>query len=298
MNEVARVSIDKNLQPFSEWLRRQGVEHRISELGGELVLELQRLENKDQVLEALNSYLEHPELEQQLSAANAASSPLKVRFSAGYDRVTPQQAPLVFIVISLCVLVAWLTDLGGGGEVLRALLIVNPFDISMNLNSIEGRWSALVETMQSGEIWRLFSPDVLHFSLLHIVFNLLMFWILGGQLEYRKGALALFVLIVVVSVISNVAQLLDGGYLFGGLSGVVYGLFGYTRVWSHYDRRVFMPDGLFKFALVWLVIGYTPLTEWIGLGAMANSAHLYGLLSGLVLGWLVFGLTAKRNSAS
>jgi GlpG protein len=56
-----------------------------------------------------------------------------------------------------------------------------------------------------------------------------------------------------------------------------------------------MPDALFRFALVWLIIGYTPLTEWVGLGRMANSAHLYGLLSGLVWAWLLFGLRSKTQ---
>lgn len=296
MIELARLPIDQDLGPFSVWLNQNGVQHRVVESGGEQVLILVDPSMADQVHQALQSYLQNPELKERLEEVNATRKVVRNSRVAPYDRVSPAQAPLVFVVMAICVAVAWLTDLGQGGPYLRALLIVNPFDGSFNMSSIDGRWAALLATIGEGEFWRLITPDFLHFSVLHITFNLLMFWVLGGQVERRKGWLSLLTLIVVVSLVSNVAQLLDGGYLFGGLSGVVYGLFGFCWVWSRYDSNVFMPDALFRFALVWLIIGYTPLTEWVGLGRMANSAHLYGLLSGLVWAWLLFGLRSKANN--
>lgn len=295
MIELARLPIDQDLGPFSQWLNQSGVQHRVVESDGEQVLILVDATLAEQVHHALQSYLENPELKHRLQEANASRKPVPMQRVSPYDRVTPTQAPLVFIVIGICLFVAWLTSLGEGGPYLRSLLIVNPLDGGFSMGTMEGRWNALLETLAQGELWRLISPDFLHFSVLHITFNLMMFWVLGGQLERRKGWLSLLMLILVVSVVSNVAQLLDGGYLFGGLSGVVYGLFGFCWVWSRYDKRVFMPDALFRFALVWLIIGYTPLTEWVGLGRMANSAHLYGLLSGLVWAWLLFGLKSKMS---
>lgn len=297
MIELAKIPLEYDLGPFSGWLNRQGVQHRVVEQSGEQVLILVNDSQQEQVREALQSYLEHPELKDQLRKLNSSTLMTRPSLPTGYDRVNPLQAPFVFAVIACCLLVAWLTNLGQGGEVLRSLLIVNPFDVSVSMSDIHGRWDALLLSLQTGEFWRLFTPDFIHFSLMHIVFNVLMFWVLGGQLEHRRGALSLISLFVVVSVASNVAQLLDSGLLFGGLSGVVYGLFGYTRIWSKYDSNVFMPEGLFRFCLVWLMIGYTPLTEWVGLGKMANSAHLYGLLSGLVWGWFVFGWKARAEKA-
>ena len=295
MIELARLPIDQDLGPFSAWLRQSGVQHRVVEADGEQVLILLDSSLADQVHQALQSYLDNPELKERLEEHNASVKTTRKTRSSPYDRVTPAQAPLVFVVIALCLTAAWLTGLGEGGPYLRALLIVNPLDGNFNMSSMAGRWNALLATIAEGEIWRLVTPDFLHFSVLHITFNLLMFWVLGGQVEHRRGWFSLLTLILVVSIASNVAQLLDGGYLFGGLSGVVYGLFGFCWVWSRYDARVFMPDALFRFALVWLIIGYTPLTEWVGLGRMANSAHLYGLLSGLVWAWLLFGLRSKTQ---
>lgn len=296
MIEIARLPIDQDLGPFSAWLNQNSVQHRVVESEGEQVLILVDASMAEQVHQALHSYLQNPEVKERLQEVNASGHGVQHHRVAPYDRVSPAQAPLVFIVIAICVVVAWLTGLGEGGPYLRALLIVNPFDGSFNMSSIDGRWAALLTTIGEGEIWRLITPDFLHFSVLHITFNLLMFWVLGGQVEKRKGWLSLLILIVVVSLVSNVAQLLDGGYLFGGLSGVVYGLFGFCWVWSRYDSNVFMPDALFRFALVWLIIGYTPLTEWVGLGRMANSAHLYGLLSGLIWAWLHVGMRPKAHN--
>jgi GlpG protein len=75
----------------------------------------------------------------------------------------------------------------------------------------------------------------------------------------------------------------------------VYGLFGYTWLWRKHAQDVFMPDAFWNFALVWLVVGFTPLTEWVGIGRMANAAHLGGLLAGLFWGWLTLGRHASAS---
>jgi len=195
------------------------------------------------------------------------------------------------------IVVAWLTNFGQGGALLRALLIVNPLALEVNLNTLDGRIDGLWMMLGTGEYWRLITPDILHFSLLHICFNLVMLWVLGGQAEMKQGTLSFMLLVVVVSVCSNIAQFLDSGYFFGGLSGVVYGLFGYCWVWKRFVAGVYMPDALFRFSLIWLMVGYTPLTEWLGLGRMANSAHLYGLLSGLIWAWIVFSISSKAKKS-
>ena len=162
------------------------------------------------------------------------------------------------------------------------------------METLTDRFVGLSRMLETGQVWRLFSPDFLHFSLLHIVFNMLMLWTLGGQLEARKGSVSFLSMALFVSLTSNIAQLADTGYFFGGMSGVVYGLIGYCWVWRRVSPDIFMPDALFRFSVVWLMIGYTPLTEWAGLGRMANSAHLYGLISGLLWGWLTTNLGAKK----
>lgn len=288
MIRIYEVPLDIDLSRFSQWLHAQGVAHRIVEEQGGQALYLQNELLKDDVLLALRRYIEDASVQEKLNqwvASNAQK--LNARQLPQYSfylRATPGQAPVIFMLMGLSVLVAMLSDFGHSGALIRYLLILDPFLAGQELGTAAGRWDALIETLAAGEYWRLLSPDLIHFNVMHITFNLLMLWVLGGQLEIHKGSLSFLALVIFVSIASNVAQLLESHALFGGMSGVVYGLVGYCWIWKYYQPGIFFPNVLLKFSLVWLILGYTPLTEWLGLGKMANAAHLYGLISGLIWG--------------
>ena len=123
---------------------------------------------------------------------------------------------------------------------------------------------------------------LLHFSLLHFLFNVFWWWYLGGRFERFYGSTYLLIALVFCGVFSNVMQFMVSGPYFGGLSGVVYGLFGLAVVvsWQRPRHPLFLPMGLIAFMLVWLLLGYTDLL-WV---SVANTAHSAGLIAGLVLG--------------
>ena len=132
--------------------------------------------------------------------------------------------------------------------------------------------------------WRYVTPAFIHFSVLHLVFNLLWWWYLGGQIEQRLGSGKLFILLIVGAALPNIAEFFASGPRFGGLSGVVYALLGYSwlRTRLQPDCGLAMPPALMGFMLVWLVLGFLDM-----LGTpTANMAHLAGLLIGLAQGWL------------
>jgi len=130
------------------------------------------------------------------------------------------------------------------------------------------------------QAWFSISPIFLHFGVEHIIFNSLAFWYLSSVLERELGKPAWVAGILVLALVSNYAQLLTSGPLFGGLSGVVYGLIAFAWVYQSTVRHLFIPNGLFYLASGWLILGYTPFFTWIGMGSMANTAHLSGLLCG------------------
>jgi GlpG protein len=137
---------------------------------------------------------------------------------------------------------------------------------------------------QHGQVWRLVTPVLLHFSVLHLLFNLAWWWYLGGRIEQQFGAGKLAVLLFSSALIPNVLQAMVSGSSFGGLSGVTYGLLGYLWLRQRQlenQALVAVSDGLFIFMLVWLAIGFTPL---LGFNT-ANLAHLGGLVVGLIQGW-------------
>jgi GlpG protein len=299
MIEVARVPIESDLSIFSHWLHSQGLVHLITEELGKQVLFVESEDNVNQVKDLLQLYITDKTFKLQLDGMPKKTI-IPPQFEVLYPRALPAQAPFVYIFMLLSIAFAWLTDFGQGGQILRAFLILDPMSLRseglvVDLNTLYGRIQGLWFTLGQGEVWRLISPGFIHFNVMHITFNLLMLWLLGGQLEIQKGSMAFLGLAFFVSAISNVAQLFETSYMFGGMSGVVYGLVGYCWLWKHYDPEIFFPDILMKFSIVWLILGYTPITEWLGWGRMANAAHLYGLISGLLWGGLMIVLKMMKR---
>jgi GlpG protein len=139
---------------------------------------------------------------------------------------------------------------------------------------------------------RLLGPAFFHFSLLHIVFNTMWWWQLGGSIEKALGKGALINLLLLSAIVSNVGQYLVSGANFGGLSGVVYALVGFVW-WYGYlapEKGLSLSKPIIGFLLFWLVLGFADVLPV----NVANTAHLLGLLSGCFLA--VFNVKFSRHS--
>lgn len=148
-------------------------------------------------------------------------------------------------------------------------------------------FGTLADVFESGQFWRLLTPMFIHFGILHIVFNLLWVWEVGRRIEVICGAQRLLMLVLVSSLSANIMQyLFTGPSLYGGMSGVVFGLLGYGFVWSRMRPResLRLPDGIYIAMLVLLLVGFSGMLDLAMVGAVANGAHLGGLLAGLLLG--------------
>ncbi|ETX11694.1 protease [Marinomonas ushuaiensis DSM 15871] len=203
-----------------------------------------------------------------------------------------KQNPVTILLLLVTLLAAALTKLGANFD------MVGQFTIS-GFDARDGKiyFYNLSEVMARKEYWRLFTPALLHFSVLHLVFNTLWVWDIGRKLERLLGSVVWAVGVFIVAVLSNILQYEISGYpLFGGLSGVVYGLIGFAWLLPILNARLptIISKQLMIFFTVWLGIGYTPFPEMIGLGSIANTAHSIGLLSGLAL-CLVYWLATKHR---
>lgn len=136
---------------------------------------------------------------------------------------------------------------------------------------------------QEWQVWRWVTHALLHFSLLHIVFNLLWWWYLGGDIEKTLGSKKIMQIFLVSAVLSGVGQYWAGGANFGGLSGVVYACVGY--LWLIGVRaphlKLGIPNALAVFMLVWLVLGFVQPYM-----AIANVALLTGLAAGVLMAFI------------
>ena len=148
----------------------------------------------------------------------------------------------------------------------------------------------------SNEWWRLVTPMFIHFSPTHLIFNSLWIYILGREIEQLDGKIIFIFLILFTSASSNYLQYsFSGPSLFGGLSGVVYGLLGYCFVSETFLRinKFSFPPAIYIFMFVWLLIGFTGFLDLLGFGKIANFAHLGGLLSGILSGY-IFSMYNKK----
>ena len=133
--------------------------------------------------------------------------------------------------------------------------------------------------------WRLITPIFIHFSFAHLAFNCLWIFILGEKIENTDGSLIFISLVTFSAILSNCLQYFwTETSLFGGLSGVIYGLIGFCMIVefdSQYDRYK-LPPALYLFMIVWLLLGFAGILDLFGFGSVANFAHLGGLISGIL----------------
>lgn len=131
------------------------------------------------------------------------------------------------------------------------------------------------------ELWRYLTHALMHFSLLHLLFNLIWWWYLGGAVEKALGTAKLLTIFLVAAILGGMVQNALSGPWFGGLSGVVYALIGYVWLRGEYSTQsgLYLQRGVFIFALIWLVIGWFD-NQFI---SIANASHVTGLIIGLVM---------------
>lgn len=148
--------------------------------------------------------------------------------------------------------------------------------------------------IQHGQIWRLLTPMILHFGVLHIVFNMMWLLDLGRQIERQEGSFKYLLGVLSIAVCSNFAQAWFMHPNFGGMSGVIYGLIGFIwmRQFTHTGRSYFLHPQTLGLALLFFVLCiaqdmplFAPLLGNL-FGPVANFAHGGGLLIGVVIGFL------------
>ena len=198
-----------------------------------------------------------------------------------------------FWLIALACVVSFFSSFGSKLNLIEPIFF-NKFLISLNkIQFYDFKTTYLI----GNEWWRLMTPMFIHFSPTHLIFNSLWIYILGREIEQLDGKIIFIFLILFTSIVSNYLQYsFSGPSLFGGLSGVVYGLLGYCFVSETFLRinKFSFPPAIYIFMFVWLLIGFTGFLDLLGFGKIANFAHLGGLLSGILSGY-IFSMYNKKT---
>lgn len=314
MRQLAAFPESGDAHTLADYLRSLEIETRIDQSASGWVVWVRDEDDVPRARQELAEFLKEPTHERYHQAASAARQRRNRKQEAEEHarrraqerlearRLAPnRQVTVMFIALSVVVSVAFWTP--KNEEDIR-----RDFFVTVVIRDGDKiYWREGLPEIRSGEVWRLVTPILVHFSAWHLLFNMIWLWDLGGQIERRYGAWRILLLIVSIAAISNLAQYflsrpaLDGFALvrgqpnpnFCGMSGVVFGLFGYIWLKTHHEPNcglILMPTTVFLM-IAWLIVCMTGLV-----GPIANTAHLTGLVTGSLAGAISAWRANRRKS--
>jgi GlpG protein len=274
---IGRINNHRAALAFCDYLAVNNIPAKIlDDSDGHFLISIEHPDDEDFACAAFRDFLANPNQQKYLDASwQHGQTQYKVSTN-GTSSVNLKQflqragfATKLFVAIS--VLVTLITGFGEQYNISRYLFIADVLDYQ----------GALVE-IKNGQLWRLVTPIFMHFMIIHILFNMMWLWDLGGTVERIQSTSFLVLFIISSGILSNLVQYLSSGPAFGGMSGVVYALLGYTWIRSRQMGSGYnLSNSIVGFMLIWLALGFTGY-----LGPIGNAAHLSGLIIGMAYGLL------------
>ena len=141
------------------------------------------------------------------------------------------------------------------------------------------------EGITNGEYWRFFTCALLHGSLMHLFLNLAGLYIFGQELESIYGPIKFLFICLLTSWGSTLTSYAFSSGTAIGASGIVFGIIG-SLIAFYFSQKGKVTGADYKFKSM-----YTLVIINLVLGFMIpridNSAHIGGILTGLLSGWLL-----------
>jgi membrane associated rhomboid family serine protease len=139
------------------------------------------------------------------------------------------------------------------------------------------------------EYWRIVTAGFLHYSFLHILFNMFFLYVMGSMLEPAIGR-ANFAAVYLASLVAGSfgALLFQPDARTVGASGACFGVLGALFVIARARRISIWQSGLAPTLVLNVVFSLSVRNISIG-------GHLGGLIGGLIGGWLVIEFGERRR---
>lgn len=274
---IGQLSNQRAAQAFCDFLKTKNINAWTENREDNIVILISNPENEDFACAELRDFLSDPSDSKYLDASwNQGSTTVSLNFPSikkssrwGIDQFLSGAGKMTKALVLMSIMTTLISSFGSNTEITKYLMISDPTYFSSGLPEI-----------LSGQIWRLVTPIFLHFMVIHIMFNMMWLWDLGGGVEKIQSPQFLLFFVVSIGILSNLIQFYSSGPAFGGMSGVVYGLLGYTWIRSYQKTSGYvLPKSIIGLMLAWLVLGYTGF-----IGAIGNAAHLSGLMLGMAYG--------------
>lgn len=272
-------SKNENLAQYSRLLWQQSLSHRIYQEGD---LQIVAVAKPEEITKASVLYQQWKsgEVEPEQKDSSSISEYIDPNKSIGSLIQALYRYPVSIILILVCCVMAVVAPLNYLSDTVRLFLFP---DFAYGTRTINLEF--VLSNFSFKQFLNMISPMLLHAGILHLSFNMLWLWEFGRRIEARQASWSMLILIIVLALVSNTAQYLySGSIYFGGMSGVVYGLFAYIWMWQLFDpaKGLGLPGNLVFFMLLALII-----LTMMGLDSIADTAHIAGLLCGVIYGAVV-----------
>ena len=141
-------------------------------------------------------------------------------------------------------------------------------------------------SISRGEYWRLLTPIFMHIGFFHLVVNSFGLIVFGPIMEKIFGPTRFLLIYIMTGIWGNIFSFISGISVGAGASGALFGVAGSYAAYLYLNK-----DDLGKFGreslvgLSWIVginiiFGFT-------VSGIDNSAHLGGLISGIIIGYFL-----------
>lgn len=304
MRQAGTLDSQAQAQRLSDYLLTQKIASRVEPENGRWAVWILDENQLDRARQETRDFQEHPddarydaacqpaaELRRQEAERVRAARKNVVEVRDQWARVQRRSPRLTIAIAALAIGAALVTHLGEDVRTellgqkppgLASLLLIST-NVNAPLQDLLAEPDFGLTQIAHGEVWRLITPIFLHFGIPHIVFNIFAWFELAGALERIQGTLRLALLMLISAVLSNLCQYFWNGPIFGGLSGVVYAVFGYIWMQSKYvpGSGLYMPPQMVVVCVVWFFLCLFNVVEHV-----ANGAHTAGLITGMILGVL------------
>jgi membrane associated rhomboid family serine protease len=140
------------------------------------------------------------------------------------------------------------------------------------------------------EYWRIVTSGFLHYSILHIAFNMFFLWVMGSMLEPAIGHLN-FAMLYFTSLLAGSfgALLFTPDVQTVGASGACFGVLGGLFVVARARRIPIWGSGLGPTLLINIVFS-------LSVRGISIGGHVGGFVGGLIAGWFIVELAERRRN--
>jgi membrane associated rhomboid family serine protease len=168
-----------------------------------------------------------------------------------------------------------------------SLLVVYVFQFLLG-DDLIANFALFAPSVTNGQWWLLITAGFLHGSIIHLLFNVYILWVLGSQLENIVGKVK-FIIIYFGSLLGGSLA----SYLFSpfgsysiGASGAIFGLMGAMLVVGR--KRNLDISQITTLVAINVVIGFV-------LSGIDWRAHLGGLAAGAFITWVLINATSLKE---